>query len=320
MISISSLNLTSAVSSWIKSAFLATTLTASMLTSAHALTVDTPAGKQELPDAPKRIVLLDWGSADTIRYLHSSDKVVGIGKTDYMPQDLVDSFAQTPSVGTLLKPDYETISELKPDLIVVKGYTIKFADELSQIAPLLKVVYDFADPVNSVKAYTEIFGKLLGKEQEAAQANTQLEQSLAQAQAAVAQKPGKTALGIFVRGRAFLGYGPTSDFSLIYKTLGTQPVDPTLGNTRAGTLINYEFLRDKNPDWIFVIDNTKAGQTRAETLDILQNPLTEKVNGLRNGLVILPQDRAFLAQGGVQAMIDTFSAIKQQVQQYKLGE
>ena len=56
------------------------------------ITVENAAGKQVVPQNPQRVVVLDFGAADTIRALGATDKIVGFpqsGKSQSISLNLV---------------------------------------------------------------------------------------------------------------------------------------------------------------------------------------------------------------------------------------
>ena len=108
-------------------------------TSAYAadITVDSVIGKQTIPQDAKRIVVLDFGVADTLRELNAEDRIVGIPKSSELPAYL-ESFKadKFENVGSLPEPAFEKINELNPDLIIASGRQQKMVDRFKEIAPV----------------------------------------------------------------------------------------------------------------------------------------------------------------------------------------
>ena len=80
-------------------------------------------------------------------------------------------------------------------------------------------------------------------------------------------------------------------------------VDDTLEASTHGQNISYEYLLEKNPDIIFVIDRTKAigGDTSQSTLT--ENELVQQTTAGKNGKVIeLNPQVWYLAGSGIESL------------------
>ncbi|NBE56975.1 ABC transporter substrate-binding protein [Streptomyces boluensis] len=134
------------------------TLTATALTTALALTacssgnaddtagtggakthtVKTPMGDVKVPDAPKRVVVLDTAELDSaitlgVKPVGATHADVESGFLDYLPKDEVKGIKD---VGAMMTPNVEAIAELKPDLILTsKIRHEKLYPQLSKVAP-----------------------------------------------------------------------------------------------------------------------------------------------------------------------------------------
>ena len=83
------------------------------------ITVENAAGKQVVPQNPQRVIVLDFGAADTLRALGVQDKIVGFpqsGKIQTIFQNLQTK--KYKNVGDLKEQSLEQINELNPDLII----------------------------------------------------------------------------------------------------------------------------------------------------------------------------------------------------------
>ena len=99
--------------------------------------------------------------------------------------------------------------------------------------------------------------------------------------------------------------------------LGFEAVDDTLDNSTHGQSIGYEYISEKNPDYIFVIDRSTAVGTEgaSSAKQSLENDLVKSTNAYKEGNIIyLDSTYWYLAGGGVnslQAMIDeVYTAVK----------
>jgi iron complex transport system substrate-binding protein len=100
-------------------------------------TVTDARGEVEIPEKPKRVVVLDTGELDDVLSLGVTP--VGMtttGGEQPVPTYLADQVADVASVGTLNELNLEAIAALKPDLIL--GSQLRadaLYDQLSEIAP-----------------------------------------------------------------------------------------------------------------------------------------------------------------------------------------
>ena len=78
------------------------------IANAQNITVKNFAGEQNVPQNPQKVVVLDFGVADTLRALGEKDKIVGFPKSGHIPSYLAE-FAQDKfqNVGSLPEPAFE---------------------------------------------------------------------------------------------------------------------------------------------------------------------------------------------------------------------
>ena len=137
-----------------KSAVLCAALALAATASAQTLTVKHDEGTSQVRSNPRRIVVMDEESLGWIAALGLSDRIVGLGSAYLTPADVTgtvikpavlrDGFfgrarLNAPAyVGDWQKPSLETITALKPDLIVRLTWDgNQNYDNLSRIAPVL---------------------------------------------------------------------------------------------------------------------------------------------------------------------------------------
>ena len=96
----------------------------SSATQEKTVTIKTSTGNNKVPKNPKKIVVLDYGVADTIRALGKEDSIVGL-PIDRLPSYLSDfkNKKGITNVGNLKEVNLEKIAELEPDLIILSNRT-----------------------------------------------------------------------------------------------------------------------------------------------------------------------------------------------------
>jgi len=111
-------------------------------------------GETEITGTPERIVALEWSASENL--LAMGIQPVGVADLERMkemlrPEGLPSDIAE---VGTVEEPNFETISELEPDLIIgEKMSSSPHYDQLSTIAPT--VIYDNAPPLDGSPTHLE---------------------------------------------------------------------------------------------------------------------------------------------------------------------
>lgn len=133
-------------------------------TQSSTRTITHDLGSTEVPDQPKRIVVLEQGFTQTVAELQV--KPVGVAddnKPERFPQDTLAYIEGYTSVGTRSEPNLEVIRTLEPDLIIADtSRHSNVYEELSAIAPTIVFKNDtanYSDIMNS----TQAIGKALGK-------------------------------------------------------------------------------------------------------------------------------------------------------------
>ena len=115
---------------------------------------------------------------------------------------------------------------------------------------------------------------------------------------------GKTALIVLVNNDKLMAFGQHSRFGLIHDKLGFTPADASIKVGTHGQSISYEYITEKNPDYLFVIDRASAvtgksgGAEAALNNDIIKQSKAAK----ENHIVYLDANNWYLMNGGLNAM------------------
>lgn len=285
-------------------------------TSAYAadITVDSVIGKQTIPQDAKRIVVLDFGVADTLRELNAEDRIVGIPKSSALPAYL-ESFKadKFENVGSLPEPAFEKINELNPDLIIVSGRQQKMLDRFKEIAPVFYYQNDYNNYYPSLVNNFEILGKIVNKEEVAKQKIAELDKKVDELNKFT---KGKNALLILVNENRISAYGDTSRYSLVYQKFGFTPADKNIKSSTHGMSVGFEYIVEKNPDYLLVVDRTAAITDKKDNAKIvLNNDLIKKTKAYQqNHIIYLDAANWYLAFGGLKATENMISELEQAIQ------
>lgn len=267
---------------------------------AAPITVSHAQGEAVLPQAPKRVVVFDVASLDTLDAL--GVEVAGVPGTN-LPEFLSKYRDERyVKVGTLFEPDYEAVAALAPDLIIIGGRSAPKYAELAKIAPTIDLTIDPKAFVPSARAHVETLGRIFGKEAEA----KALEARLAAAKARVEKAaPGAgRVLMVMVNGGKLSSYGAGSRYGWIFDDLGLKPVAEGKAVDTHGDVISFEYVLKTNPDWVLVLDRDVAiGRAAAAAQKVLDNDIIAATRAAKAGhIVYLDAPRWYIASGGGQAL------------------
>jgi len=253
-------------------------------------------GRAEIPARPQRIVALDNSLVEAVVLLEQP--LVG-GISTYRgskgsPPYLGKAVKDTKEVGPLESPDLEAIVALEPDLIV--SVTVRhdaLYDELSKIAPTVFVKTTGPQWTENITT----LGKVLGAEDEAADALASYQKRAQKVGDAINAKAGNPEISI-VR---FLD-GPTrlmQKKSFIGKILDdaglARPKSQDVDDFAAE--IGEEQIRQADGDHIFVTSYT-GGQPAKERF--LRNPLWKQLNAVKAGNVHDVADEIWMVSVSLQ--------------------
>ncbi|OUN08637.1 ABC transporter substrate-binding protein [Flavonifractor sp. An92] len=259
----------------------------------------------EVPYDPQRIAILDMACLDILDALGVGDRVVGTADTsldylqDYINDDIVN-------LGTIKEADLEAVMACEPDVIFIGGRLASSYDALSEIAP---VVYLSTDTelgvVESVRQNATTIASMFGLEDKVDELMSDFDARIA----ALAEfAAGKTAIVGMCTSGSFNVLGNDGRCSLIGVEVGFENigVDANLDTSTHGNEASFEFIVDKNPDYIFVMDRDAAIGTDGAQLaqDIMENELVMGTDAYQNGhLVYLAHPAVwYTAEGGITAL------------------
>lgn len=272
-----------------------------------ALTVKHAQGELEIGETPKKVLVFDIASLDTLDALGVEVQGVPGGvKPAYLKKYEGDAY---PKIGTLFEPDFEAVAAAQPDLIIVGGRSAAKFGELSRIGPTIDLTPDRSEYLASAKRNVETLASIFGKEAEAKTRLDALDASVAQL-----REEGKnagTVLVMLTAGNRMSAHGPGSRFGVIYDDYGLTPAAEGLDTGNHGQAISPEFIAEKNPDWLFVVDRDAAiGREGSSARQTLDNELVHKTKAWQNEHVVyLDPAGWYLVGSGLTAMKNNLDQI-----------
>lgn len=265
---------------------------------ATEVTIQDSDGEVTVPKDPQKVVVFDNGSLDTLDALGVGERVIG-APTKSLPGYL-SSYQKVENAGGIKEPDLEKINQLQPDLIIISGRQRDFKEDLNAIAPTIFLSVDAKDTWNSTKQNIQTLATIFGKETVATEKIATLDQEITALQAQ-AKDSGKALVTLVNEGQ-LSAYGKGSRFGIIHDTFGFPEADDKIEASTHGQSVSYEYVLEKNPDILFVIDRTKAigGDTSKD--DVAANELVKETNAGKNHKVIqLAPDIWYLSGGGLES-------------------
>lgn len=260
----------------------------------------------EVPYDPERIAILDMACLDILDSLGVGDRVVGSAGTslDYLQDYVTDENIE--NLGTIKEADMEAVMACEPDVIFIGGRLSSSYDALSEIAP---VVYLSTDTeigvVESVRKNASTIAAMFGLEDQVDELMADFDERIETLEAFA---EGKTAIVGMCTSGSFNVLGNDGRCSMIGREIGFENVgvDANVDTSTHGNEASFEYVVEKNPDYIFVMDRDAAIGTDGAQLaqDIMENELVQGTDAYKNGQLVYLEHPAvwYTAEGGVQAL------------------
>ncbi|MFL0359151.1 iron-siderophore ABC transporter substrate-binding protein [Curtobacterium flaccumfaciens] len=259
---------------------------------AFPVSITTGLGTTTIESAPKRVVALGWGDAETALELG----VQPVGASDWLAFGgdgvgpwLEGAYDKSPKIIQTLEPSYEDILKLNPDVILdVKSSGDKERyDKLSAIAPTVAIPKGGENYLASTEQQTTMIAKALGKESEGKKLLSGLDDAYAAARKAHPDFEGKTAVVGAYSSEGFGAYASTDSRSTFMRNLGFEI--PKAIDEQAGKEFSVH-LSDENLD-LLDADLTLILPIYVDASEASSNKLFQKVPSVEAGHAIVFDDK-----------------------------
>ncbi|ROX80611.1 siderophore ABC transporter substrate-binding protein [Enterococcus durans] len=261
---------------------------------------DSNGDRVEVQRNPQKVVVFDNGSLDTLDALGVGDRVIGAA-TKNLPSYL-DKYKDVESAGGIKEPDLEKINQLQPDLIIISGRQSDYKEELAKIAPTLYLAVNTKEPWESVQQNVNVLAEIFGKEDKAKEELATLTKEIEKTKEK-ACKLEQTALVTLVNEGQLSAYSSGSRFGLVHDVFGFKQADDQIEASTHGQSVSYEYILEKNPGILFVVDRTKAIGGDDSKDNVSANELVAQTDAGKNDQVIsLQPDVWYLSGGGLESM------------------
>ncbi|WP_418789760.1 siderophore ABC transporter substrate-binding protein [Peribacillus frigoritolerans] len=262
------------------------------------ITVKHQLGETKVKTNPEKVVVFDMGALDTLDKLNVEVAAV---PHDGLPKYLSKYKGTTENAGGLKEPDFEKINEIAPDLILISGRQSEAYKELSKIAPTVFVGVDTTKYMESFEENVTLLGKIFDKEDEAAKELASVKENInALKEKAPTDKNG---LIVLASGGKVSAYGPDSRFGIIHDVFGVPAVDDKLEVSTHGQSISFEYIAEKNPDYLFVVDRDAVAGDGAAAKETIENDIVKNTKAFKEGNIIyLDPNYWYLSGGGLESV------------------
>ena len=260
----------------------------------------------EVPYDAQRIAVMDMAALDILDSLGLGDRVVGSSSTslDYL-QDYVTNESVS-NLGTIKEADMEAVMACEPDVIFIGGRLSSSYDALSEIAPVVFLSTDTEiGVVESVRKNTSTIASMFGVED---QVDSLMSGFDTRIEALAAFAADKTAIVGMCTSGSFNVLGNDGRCSIIGVEVGFENigVDAEIDTSTHGNEASFEFIVEKAPNYIFVMDRDAAIGTDGAQLaqEIMENELVMGTDAYKNGNIVYLEHPAvwYTAEGGIHAL------------------
>ncbi len=263
--------------------------------------VEQPGGTVQVPQNPERVVVLHYGIADTMAEL--GIPIAGLPKST-LPAYLagLPESAQWQDIGNIMTPNLEKINELDPELIIISGRQAKLANDLNKLAATVNLDVDASNYMESFKKNQRAIGEIFGKEAEVEKELTDIDARIEEIRKKAAAS-GKKALIVLANEGKLSAYGKGSRFGIVHDVFGMSAADEGIEVSTHGQVVSNEYIKEKNPDYLFVIDRGGAINREALSKEKFANDLIKATDAYKNDrIVFLSPDIWYLSGGGLKSI------------------
>ena len=265
---------------------------------------------------PKRVVVYDLATLDTMQAL--GIPVAGVPKAQF-PEYLASYGAAKYTVaGSLFELDYDVLSKIKPDLIIVGGRSAAKKDVLGKVAPTLDFSVKPATMLQDIERNITQIADIYGKQDQGKALVAKIQSEVAELNQLAGQaKPGVLLMAI---NEKIMPQAPGARFGFLFDVLGAQSALTAKDiPARGGPAYTFDDLAKQQPEWIYVIDRNTAVGSAAGGGDII--PSTKvfdnaKIKGTaagQKGQVVFLDPKGWYLMGstGPTALLNNVAQLKQ---------
>ncbi|QWI56810.1 iron-hydroxamate ABC transporter substrate-binding protein [Bacillus mycoides] len=212
-----------------------------------------------------------------------------------LPGNVAKDLEGAKSVGEKMEPNFETLLQLKPDVITSSTkFPAEAAEKFTKVAPTIPISHVSTDWEENLK----LMGELSGKKDKAEKIIKDYKADAEKAKAKIGDKlKDKKVLVIRLRANTLFVYPEGVYFNpVIYKDLGLTAPEQ-LKNVKAQEKLSLEQLAQINPDYVFLQYEASENNKPKVLEEIESNPIWQSVNAVKEKKVFVNTVDP-IAQGG----------------------
>ncbi|MDQ0974778.1 iron complex transport system substrate-binding protein [Neobacillus niacini] len=266
-------------------------------------------GEVTIEKNPEKVVVFDFGVLDALDTL--GVEITGLPQA-IVPKTL-EKYAgsEYTNVGSLKEPDFEALHELQPDVIFISARQAELYDQFAEIAPTVFVEVDYANYMASLERNFKLLAEIFEKEDVLDTKMKELTASIDELNKEASASDSKALILLANEGKVS-AFGPASRYGFVHDVFGFKAVDENLEISQHGQSVSFEYILEKNPDVLFVIDRSAAIGGEVGAKDTIENELVQKTNAYKNGKIIyLDAVNWYIAGNGIastQSMVEEVKA------------
>lgn len=276
----------------------------------ESITITHELGTVTAPTNISKAAVFDFGALDIIDNLDSEIELML--PVDNLPEYL-KKYSSAKNAGAIKEPDLEALYTFEPDVIIISGRQQDYFDELNKIAPTIYITTSPDTYTQDVSNNTKMIATLLGKENEANLKIEEIENQIEITSNKI-KELNQNALILLTNNGSISAYGKGSRFSIIHDVLHFNTADNNIEVSTHGQKVNFEYIAQVNPDYLFIIDRTDITGGNASGTDTLNNDLVNSTNAAKNNhITYLTSDYWYLSTGGLTSTLEMIKEIDQAV-------
>lgn len=229
-------------------------------------------GQAAAPTRPHRMAVYDLGALDALQALGITPKAVPSANYPSYLHALAQP--QVLKAGSLFQPDWDVLSRLRPDLVIVGGRSAARYDTLSKIAPVLDFSLDGQRMLQDMERNLQALGQIFGLQQQAQALMEPVRQHVQSVRAAAEKAP--PGLLLLQAGENLIVQGPGTRLgTLFHDVLGVKAMSGLPAASAPRKPLTAKDIVALNPPWLYVIDRNAAvggAATAITAQQLLQRP------------------------------------------------
>lgn len=262
-------------------------------------------GEVDVPKNPTTVVTFDYGVLDALDNM--GVEVAGLPKSA-VPKSL-DKYndEKYKDLGDLKEPDFEAINSLNPDLIIISGRQEDMYDKFSEIATTIYLDLDGSKYMEDFTRNMNALGTIFDKKDVISEELANIDSKISEINKKVSEKE-LNASTVMVNEGGLSAFSDKSRFGMIYNQLGFTNVDNSIEDSKHGQQVTFEYLAEKNPEYIFVIDRGDAIGQSSTAKSLFDNEIVKSTDAYKNNSIVYLNSAAwYVIAGGISStntMID----------------